>query len=180
MERDDAATAGDAHGSSGDPVRSTDGFRDLARVGGPSAERPPFRFAAACRVAFSDTDAQGIVYYGRYAPYFDVARVEYFRHLGRSPHEYGAAGEFVMRRFEIDYHAPARFDDLLEVFCRVEAIGNSSMRLQYAVTKQPSGDLLATATQIMVYVDADARRPMRVPDEIRLPITRFEDLPAAG
>ena len=43
---------------------------------------PPFKFSALTRVGFSDTDAQGIVYYGRYLPYFDLARVEYHRHLG--------------------------------------------------------------------------------------------------
>ena len=44
--------------------------------------RPPFRFAVRTRVGFDETDAQGIVYYGRYMPYFDRARVEYLRHLG--------------------------------------------------------------------------------------------------
>jgi YbgC/YbaW family acyl-CoA thioester hydrolase len=43
--------------------------------------RPPFKFSAQTRVGFSDTDAQGVVYYGRYMPYFDLARVEYHRHL---------------------------------------------------------------------------------------------------
>ena len=50
-----------------------------------SIERPmkaPFKFSARTRVGFSDTDAQGIVYYGRYLPYFDLARVEYHRKLG--------------------------------------------------------------------------------------------------
>src|SRR3954468_15728365 len=102
---------------------------DLAHVAGPTSEREPFTFAAACRVAFSDTDAQGIVYYGRYAPYFDVARVEYFRHLQLHPHDdkNAVSGEFVMRHFAIDYLSPALFDDLLEVFCRVAKVGNSSL-----------------------------------------------------
>ena len=43
----------------------------------------PFKFSARTRVGFSDTDAQGIVYYGRYNPYFDLARVEYLRSLGQ-------------------------------------------------------------------------------------------------
>jgi acyl-CoA thioesterase FadM len=42
-------------------------------------EHPPFRFSARTRVGFSDTDAQSVVYYGRYNPYFDLARVEYLR-----------------------------------------------------------------------------------------------------
>lgn len=151
-------------------------FNDLAHVAGPSGDMPPFTFEAACRVAFSDTDAQGIVYYGRYAPYFDVARVEYLRNLGFvHSHEDEHAGEFVMRHFEIDYHAPAQFDDMLAVFCRVLKVGNSSLTFDYAVTKPAAKDqLLATATQVMVYVDLAARRPLRVPDFFRTAIANFE------
>ena len=68
------------------------------------------------RVWFSDTDAQGIVYYGRYLPYFDHARTEYHRHLGRVGALEGR--DFVMRASNVEYHAPARFDDLLEIFVR--------------------------------------------------------------
>jgi acyl-CoA thioester hydrolase len=153
------------------------GLGHLFRVGGPTRQRPPFTFAAATRVAFSDTDAQGIVYYGRYSPYFDVARVEYFRHLGLHAHTHddGVAGEFVMRHFEIDYHAPARFDDLLVVFCRVAKLGNSSMTFEYAVTKEDDeATLLAEATQVMVYVDIDKRAAERVPDVFRTAIGDFE------
>ena len=43
-------------------------------------------------MGFSDTDAQGIVYYGRYLPYFDLARVEYHRHLGLLGLDTGGSG----------------------------------------------------------------------------------------
>ena len=63
---------------------------------GPTDRRPPFRFWAHARVWFSDTDAQGVVYYGRYLPYFDHARLEYHRHLGLTALWRGPR-EFVMR-----------------------------------------------------------------------------------
>ena len=72
-------------------------------------KRPPFKFSARTRVGFSDTDAQGIVYYGRYNPYFDLARVEYLRSLGLL--YYQGDGDFVMRANDVEYFAPARFDD---------------------------------------------------------------------
>lgn len=150
-------------------------FRDLGHIAGPTREREPFTFAAACRVAFSDTDAQGIVYYGRYAPYFDVARVEYFRNLELEPHDRDDEdGEEVMRHFSIDFHAPATFDDLLEVFCRVAKIGTSSITFEYAVMRERDNVLLATATQVMVNVDLAARRPCPVPDRVRAAIETFE------
>jgi acyl-CoA thioester hydrolase len=152
-------------------------FRDLATVAGPTREREPFSFAAACRVAFSDTDAQSIVYYGRYAPYFDVARVEYLRHLELVTHasDGNDDGEFVMRHFTIDYHAPAVFDDLLEVFCRVEKIGTTSITFEFAVIGADGGRLLATARQVMVNVDLVKRKPVAVPEHMRHRIEAFED-----
>ena len=87
---------------------------------GPTDRKPPFRFSAHARVWFSDTDAQGVVYYGRYLPYFDHARLEYHRYLGLRALWQGKR-EFVMRAMSVEYEAPAVFDDLLEVFVRTIA-----------------------------------------------------------
>ena len=74
-------------------------------LGHVTDRKPPFKYAAFTRVGFSDTDAQGVVYYGRYMPYFDRAQVEYHRHLGHSGIGTDDA-EFVMRAVTVDYHAP--------------------------------------------------------------------------
>src|SRR5215467_13439227 len=66
--------------------------------------KPPFKMSARTRVGFSDTDAQGIVYYGRYNPYFDFARVEYLRALGLLQRR--GDGDFVMRANTVEYFAP--------------------------------------------------------------------------
>ena len=68
---------------------------DALELGRVTDRRPPFKYSALTRVWFSDTDAQGVVYYGRYLPYFDHARTEYHRHLGVPRRSTGA--EFVMR-----------------------------------------------------------------------------------
>jgi len=149
--------------------------RHLPEIAGPTNARPPFSFSAATRVAFSDTDAQGIVYYGRYAPYFDVARVEYWRHLGFESHDDPALGEFVMRAFNIEYHAPATFDDVLEVFCRVARIGRSSIVFEFDVVLADGTDRhLAQATQTMVNVDLGERRPVAIEEHMRARIEAFE------
>ena len=145
--------------------------RHRPHVAGPTDVRAPFTFSAGARVAFSDTDAQGIVYYGRYAPYFDVARVELWRHLGFDPHSGRERGDFVMRAFEIEYHAPARFDDVLEVFVRVAKLGRTSIVFEYAVVLADGTDtLLATSTQTLVNVDLEARMPLPIDDEVRASI----------
>jgi len=141
---------------------------ELGRV---TDRRPPFRYSALTRVWFSDTDAQGVVYYGRYLPYFDHARVEYHRHLG--PLDVGEA-EFVMRALQVEYHAPARFDDLLECFVRVARIGRTSMTYECAAHRVDDDALMVTATQTIVLVDTTLRRPCPIPDAVRSAVAAFE------
>jgi acyl-CoA thioester hydrolase len=144
---------------------------------GPTDERPPFRFSAFVRVGFDETDAQAVVYYGRYFPYFDRARVEYARHLdildGLPAHL-----QLVMRHARCDYEAPARFDDLLEVFVRTARIGRTSVHSELAAYHKHSGTLLAAAELVLVVIDAAERRPAPVPDHYRRIVEAFEGSPA--
>jgi acyl-CoA thioester hydrolase len=146
----------------------------MIELGHETDRRPPFRYAAYTRVGFSDTDAQGVVYYGRYLPYFDLARTEYHRHLGHL----SIRGEFAMRASVVDYHAPARFDDLLEVFVRVERVGTTSVTYEYAAYRvAEDGDdepLMATAKQTIVLITLADRRPTPIPESFREQIERFD------
>jgi acyl-CoA thioester hydrolase len=135
--------------------------------------RPPFRFAYRTRVGFDETDAQGIVYYGRYMPYFDRARVEYQRHLGLLQRRAGEP-EFVMRAQHVEYHAPARFDDELEVFVRVRRIGTTSMSWEFQAYEVADGEHLVSANQTLVAVDLAERRPVAVPAHVRRSVSQFE------
>jgi acyl-CoA thioester hydrolase len=144
------------------------GAPELGRL---TDRRPPFKYSALTRVWFSDTDAQGVVYYGRYLPYFDHARTEYHRHLGAPA---VAGREFVMRASAVEYHAPARFDDLIEAFVRVSRIGTSSMTYECAAYRLPDEALMVTAQQTLVLVDLEMRRPTPVPDELRAVIRALE------
>jgi acyl-CoA thioester hydrolase len=135
-------------------------------------DRPPFRFAYRTRVGFDETDAQGIVYYGRYMPYFDRARVEYLRFLGLLTH--GARRDFVMRAQHVDYLAPARFDDALEVLVRVRRLGASSVTWSFAAHDVESGRPMVTAEQTMVQIDLAKRRPLRIDDHYRTLVGGFE------
>jgi acyl-CoA thioester hydrolase len=124
-----------------------------------------YAFTARTRVGFSDTDAQGIVYYGRYNPYFDLARVEYLRSVGLLRYE--SAGEFVMRANDVEYFAPARFDDELEIHVRVARIGRTSITYEFAAHKLPEGTLMVTAHQTLVYVDLAQRVALAIPDDYK-------------
>jgi acyl-CoA thioester hydrolase len=134
--------------------------------------KPPFKFSARTRVGFSDTDAQGIVYYGRYNPYFDLARVEYLRSLGLLAQH--GPGDFVMRANDVEYFAPAVFDDEIEVFVRASRVGTSSITFQYAAYRKPDDLLMVTAHQTHVYVDLAERKKRPVPEDFVRRILELE------
>ncbi len=140
-------------------------------LGGVTDRRPPYHYSALTRVWFSDTDAQGVVYYGRYLPYFDHSRTEYHRHLG--PVDLSGC-EFVMRAATVEYHAPARFDDLLEVFVRVERIGRTSVTYDHAAYLVDDDTLMVTAKQTLVLVDPQHRHTVEIPAAFREQIDAFE------
>jgi acyl-CoA thioester hydrolase len=143
---------------------------ELGRV---TDRKPPFKYSALARVWFSDTDAQGIVYYGRYLPYFDHARTEYHRHLGVSG-VWFEGRDFVMRASNVEYHAPARFDDLLEIFVRLARIGRTSATYECAAYRAGDDALMVVASQTLVLVDLVERRPVEIPAEYRELIRGFE------
>jgi len=142
-------------------------------LGHESDRKPPFKYASFMRVGFSDTDAQGIVYYGRYLPYFDSARVEYHRHLDLLEKALREE-QFVMRASSVEYLAPAQFDDLIEVFIRMKRIGRTSATYECAAYRVEDDVLMVTATQTLVFIDFDARRAMPIPDWYRDAIRGFE------
>ena len=135
--------------------------------------KQPFKYAAFMRVGFSDTDAQGIVYYGRYLPYFDLARVEYHRHLDLLEKAFREE-QFVMRASSVEYLAPARFDDLIEVFIRMKQIGRTSATYECAAYRVEDDVLMVTVTQTLVFIDLEERRALPIPAWYRDAIRGFE------
>ena len=147
----------------------------MIELGHVTDRKAPFRYAAYARVAFSDTDAQGVVYYGRYLPYFDLARTEFHRHLGRG---FFGTTDLAMRATSVEYHAGARFDDMLEVFVRVERIGRTSITYDHAAYRVSDDDediLMATAKATLVCIDLAERKAVPVPDAFRERLAAFDD-----
>lgn len=142
-------------------------------LGRPTTRKAPFKFSAFTRVGFSDTDAQGIVYYGRYLPYFDFARVEYLRHLDLLEPDLGPR-QFVMRASTVEYHAPAVFDELLEIFVRIGRIGNTSLTWNLCVHRHGDDELMCTADQVLVLVELAEQRPATIPESFRSQVRAFE------
>jgi acyl-CoA thioester hydrolase len=136
--------------------------------------RSDFAFSHRLRVRWAEVDRQGIVFNGHYLTYFDVGFTEYCRAIGYPyPDALLAHGsDLFAKKAALEYHAPAQYDDELDVLVRVARIGRSSMQFLIEIHR---GDTLLISGEI-VYVNADpaARKAAPVPAFLREAIGRFE------
>jgi acyl-CoA thioester hydrolase len=79
-----------------------------------------------------------------------------------------------MRANDVEYFAPARFDDELEIFARVSRIGRTSVTFEFAAYRLPDDVLMVTAHQTLVYVDLAERKAVEVPQDYRAVVAAFE------
>jgi acyl-CoA thioester hydrolase len=121
------------------------------------------RFSTKLRVRYSETDKMGFCYYGNYAQYFEVARVEALRELGivyKLLEENGIL--LPVTEFHIRYLQPAKYDDLLEIKTIITNFQGTRMYFQYEVWNE-DGVLLNDAETTLVFVDANSMKPIPIP-----------------
>ena len=119
------------------------------------------------RVYYEDTDTGGVVYYANYLRFFERARTEWLRSAGISQQLMTSQENvmFVVKSTAIDYHAPAKLDDQLEVSVTVEKIGRASVNFsQEARRINGSATELLCSGQIRVgCIDTALLRPAPIP-----------------
>jgi acyl-CoA thioester hydrolase len=139
------------------------------------------RFYHPVRVRYGETDAQRHVFFGNYLSYFDVGLIEYTRAIGHFYPDMVASGvDMFYIKATCQYKGRAYFDDLLHVHTRIGQIGNTSLAFEFAIYKQPADELIATGNIVAVTVDARTEHPIRVPDELREAVARFEGDTSVG
>lgn len=144
--------------------------------------RADFSCFARLRVRWAEVDMQKIVFNGHYLTYIDTAIAEYWRAIGLPyPHgyveRYGA--DVYLRKATVEYLGSARYDDPLEVGCRVMRLGRTSMTFGFEIYREAEERPLVTAE--LVYVNADpAMKPAPLPEELRRRVAGFERLPPAA
>lgn len=117
------------------------------------------------RVYYEDTDMAGVVYYANYLRFIERGRSEALREVGVDQSALKDSGlVFVVRRLVADYHAPARYDDLLDVETRIARLRGASVEMAQRVTRD--GALLFEAEVLVACMDA-AGRPQRLPEAVR-------------
>ena len=132
------------------------------------------KFTIEERVRWGDVDAAGIIFYGSYIRFFEIAETELFRAVGLP---YGVVFDelniWLPRvHLECDFHRAAQLDDLLEVSVWVGKIGTTSLRLNFEVRRKGRDDkieekLIATAHFVLVSTRRDNLQPVPVPEELR-------------
>lgn len=124
------------------------------------------------RVRYSETDRMGYVYYGHYAQYFEVARVETLRNLGISYRSMEEDGIMLpVSTYSIKYLKPAVYDDLLTVETTITSL--PSARIHFAYKTFRGDELLNEAETTLVFVSAENMRPVRCPQTLLNKLTPF-------
>ena len=113
------------------------------------------------RVYYEDTDASGVVYHARYVAFFERARTEMLRH--HNFHQQQLLSEhvaFVVRRMTVDYLAPARLDEQLEVQSEI-----TSLTFAQRIVNS-DGTLLSQADVLIACIDPHQMKPIALPKSI--------------
>jgi acyl-CoA thioester hydrolase len=133
-----------------------------------------FRLRHPLRVRWAEIDAQGIVFNGHYLTWFDIGITEYWRAIGLPYPEgiAGTGGDLFAVKSVINYHASARFDELLDVCVRAARLGNSSMAFEMAVFR--GDERLVSGEMTYVNADPESRTSRPLPEKLRAAIEGWE------
>ncbi|MEY3219353.1 MAG: hypothetical protein RIT27_710 [Pseudomonadota bacterium] len=125
------------------------------------------------RVYYEDTDSGGVVYHSQYLNFMERARTEWLRNLGfeqdvlREQHNC----IFVVRKAQIDFLKPARFNDILTVITHLEETAHASFYLSQYILHHQSDELLCKATIKIAAIYPQTFKPRRIPEMILKGIT---------
>ena len=116
------------------------------------------------RVRYGETDPMKYVYYGNYAEYLEVARVELFRTLGISYDEIEKRGIWLpVSEYKIKYLKPAFYDEILEIHTYVRKVPGVKIEFEYEIFND-SKQKITEASTTLFFLDATINKVSRCPD----------------
>ena len=120
------------------------------------------------RVYYEDTDSGGVVYYANYLKFMERARTEWLRHLGFEQDQLAEQEGiiFAVRRVEVDFLLPARFNDALEVRVGIVERKRVSMTFSQEIVNTSSGRTLCSGRVQIASIDATGFRPRPIPESV--------------
>ena len=118
------------------------------------------------RVRYSDTDQMGYVYYGRYAIFYEIARVELFRSLGFSYKKLEEEGiGMPVIDMETKYILPIKYDEQIKINTTIENLPSSRISFKYEVYNQ-NNELANTAKTTLTFINLINKKPVRMPAKL--------------
>ncbi|NMQ20830.1 tol-pal system-associated acyl-CoA thioesterase [Candidatus Competibacter phosphatis] len=125
-------------------------------------------FVWPVRVYHEDTDGGGVVYYANYLKFMERARTEWLRARGFEQDVLLRDRRvlFAVRTLNMDYHRPARFNDLLEVVSRIAEVGGASLTFAQSIRRADSTEVLCDARVKVACIDAENFRARRLPRQL--------------
>ncbi len=116
------------------------------------------------RVRYGETDPMKYVYYGNYAEYLEVARVELFRSIGMSYEAIENRGIWLpVSEYKIKYLKPAKYDELLEIHTKITKIPGVKIEFEYDIYNEMK-EKITTAIVTLFFLDAKKNKIIRCPD----------------
>jgi acyl-CoA thioester hydrolase len=136
-----------------------------------------YKFHVDEKVKFHEVDRMDVCNNAVYLNYFEDARLEYSKmivekyNLGKHFDDFPF---FIMAHNEIDYFTPARLDDELKVYTRVNFIGTASFWFEHVVYRTKDGEIIAVGKGVVVHIDTKTQRPEPMPEDVIIAIMDFE------
>ncbi|HBV14521.1 acyl-CoA thioesterase [Chryseobacterium carnipullorum] len=116
------------------------------------------------RVRYGETDPMKYVYYGNYAEYLEIGRVELFRNIGMSYDEIENQGIWLpVSEYKIKYIRPALYDQKLEIHTYVKKIPGVRIEFDYEIYNE-KGEKITEASTTLFFLDAKTNKIIKCPD----------------
>ncbi len=123
-----------------------------------------FTHKTKVRVRYGETDQMGYCYYGNYAQYVEIGRVEALRNVGMSYKEMEEKGIMLpVSEFQVKYLYPAKYDDELTIESKITSIKGSRMFFEHEI-KNEEGRLISTSKITLAFVSKETMRPILPPE----------------
>jgi len=139
-----------------------------------AVRREDFTLVHPLRVRWAEVDMQHVVFNANYLMYFDVAIAEYWRAIGQ-----GAGRDFhdeYMKLYSVkavvEYHGSARYDELIEVACRLARLGRSSLTFAFGIWR--GAEHLISGEIVYVHVEPSSRKGTPIPEALRAAMLAYE------
>lgn len=124
-------------------------------------------FILPIRIYYADTDLSGVVYHANYLNYMERARSDFFRAVGITKLADLDGGEptaWALRKAELEYIRPARFDDVIEVHTTIGAM--TGVRVDVIQTTYCKDQLLVRG-RVQACLITLTGKPRRIPQDVR-------------